>query len=522
MTKNTVRQICVIAGILASSLSARAIPYDTQITIDRALNSPTLTIRYSGAFVALVESRINGESLGTRSVSAAKGSGETDFSFNVNDLKDGDNDVEIRLFDRTGKVVGTEHTNISTEQTLNAPVFLTTPKMGQTVMGPVSIKVGFGQKLNNVYVSFFVDNSFNSMSNFPPFEFTWDTARVSNGWHDIEAWAIDENSATLKTRRVKVFVNNPSGHTFRPGVTDTGTLSLNTEHVSITNGVSGLRGSIARTGIIAGASSRGLAPSVRTGAIPQVGDRTPTMGSAISAKPLMTPKGVATGFRSILPSVTMTKVATKGSNLSLSAIANQNRVSVSNPSPFRSVRATSANALSEFAMQSPKAPKYLGEISVKVHNPLVATRTPEGVGSSIQGLESATDLLVLTRGQRIPNLGAFAVVYNSQYVNFDVPTRVEDGIPLAPFRHLVEKSGGKIDWENMTKTVHAEASRNKIQLQIGSRDAKINNSIVTLEKVPTIDRGRTIVPLSFMHDALNVNVEYDKATGHVLITSIKK
>jgi hypothetical protein len=40
-----------------------------------------------------------------------------------------------------------------------------------------------------------------------------------------------------------------------------------------------------------------------------------------------------------------------------------------------------------------------------------------------------------------------------------------------------------------------------------------------METAPYIDRGRTIVPLSFIDDALNVNVDYDKETGHVLITS---
>jgi hypothetical protein len=37
-----------------------------------------------------------------------------------------------------------------------------------------------------------------------------------------------------------------------------------------------------------------------------------------------------------------------------------------------------------------------------------------------------------------------------------------------------------------------------------------------------LERGRTIVPLSFIRDSLNVEVEYDPSTGHVLITTKKK
>lgn len=130
--------------------------------------------------------------------------------------------------------------------------------------------------------------------------------------------------------------------------------------------------------------------------------------------------------------------------------------------------------------------------------------------------------MLITKGTRIPNLSSFAVVLNSQFVDFDVNTRVDDGVPMTPFRHLLEKAGGSVDWLNSTKTVSAKADGHDIQLKIGDRNALINKLTVSLEVAPYIDRGRTIVPLSFLHDALNVNIEYDKETGHVLITTAQK
>src|SRR5687768_8854286 len=116
LTSN-IRRMCVLAGItvMAAIASAAEIPLDAQIMIDRALNSPTVTIRYNGANAAVVEFRLNGESIGTRSVNASKASGETNFNIDLGLLKDGDNEVEIRLFDRTGKLVGSDKTNISTD-----------------------------------------------------------------------------------------------------------------------------------------------------------------------------------------------------------------------------------------------------------------------------------------------------------------------------------------------------------------------------------------------------------------------
>ncbi len=55
--------MCVLAGIAALGVTANALSLDAHISIDRAINSPTVTIRYTGAHTALVELRVNGESL---------------------------------------------------------------------------------------------------------------------------------------------------------------------------------------------------------------------------------------------------------------------------------------------------------------------------------------------------------------------------------------------------------------------------------------------------------------------------
>ncbi len=205
--------VSVAAGSLAS------IDRSQQIKIDRAINSPTLAVKYNGVHAALIELRINGESFGTRTANEAASSGETSFSINVLSLHDGDNDIEIRLYDKSGHMVGSEKTVITTDSDTKGPVFLSTPKVGDNVLGPCEITVGFGRDLKNSYVSFFVDNQFKSMMNFPPYTYVWDTTRESNGWHEVEAWVVDDTSATYKTRKVRVFVNNPGGHTYRPLVT---------------------------------------------------------------------------------------------------------------------------------------------------------------------------------------------------------------------------------------------------------------------------------------------------------------
>lgn len=504
------------AGLLVGSVAAQAFTYDAQIMIDRALNSPTLTVKYKGAHAALVELRVNGESLGTRSVLASKDAGETNFALNLTDLKDGENDVEIRLFDRTGKLVGSDHTNISTEQTLNAPVYLTTPKVGQTVRGPVDIKLGFGENLKDVYVSFFVDNNFKSMSNVPPYQYSWDSTTEQNGWHELEAWAIDGSSTTYKTHKVKVFVNNPGGRTFRVGVHDEeGTPSLNPSDVQVLDAAnhSQIRSSNIGGAGVSAQTHTGLAPTLRSGSTTSNSVRANIVDTTIGEKPVGSSRGIPTSVRQLLPT---------GNRLAPEATRAEPRHTV--------VRLIESAAL-KARVASKRTQRIndidLGEIVIVPHHSLqlgaVVQKATQIPTSSVLGsVETVSSLIPITRGQRIPNLGSFAVVLNSQFLNFDVATRTDDGVPMAPFRHLIEKSGGSVDWENSTKTVNAHADGHSIFLQIGDKNARINNSVVPLDLAPYIDRGRTIVPISFMRSALNVNVEYDKTTGHVLITSIKK
>ena len=112
--------------------------------------------------------------------------------------------------------------------------------------------------------------------------------------------------------------------------------------------------------------------------------------------------------------------------------------------------------------------------------------------------------------------------FNNTPVDFDVPTRVEAGIPLTPFRQIFEYTGGSIAWDDATQTVHATNSLNDILFRIGAADATVNQKTVTMERRSSIDHGRAIVPISFIRDSMNVTVHYDEKTGHLLIESKPK
>jgi len=448
---------------------AAEIPSDTQINIDRALNSPTLTIRYNGANAALVELRINGESIGTRSVNAAKAAGETNFTIDLQALRDGDNEVEIRLFDRTGKMVGSDKTNISTDQSDKGPVFLRTPKVGATVQGPVEISLGFGREMKDVYVSFFVDSNFKKMTNYPPYSFVWDSATETNGWHELEAWVIDESSTTFKTKKTRIFVNNPGGRTDRVGTSSAVQPKANPITGGVTGSDAGTKPLLAKNNaLVAASTNAGKAPGI-SGSTSSNKVHATLAGGMSGIKPSHDPTVMATGVKSVTPMAAQPRIA--------------------------------------MVQQTTVSAKVIQQT---------------GVMATVKSVVAASNMVRITKGQHIPNLGTFAVVLNSQFVNFDVQPRVDEGVPMTPFRYLMEKAGGTVKWENDSKVVKSKADGKSIQIKIGQSKAMINDLSVSMERAAYLDRGRTIVPLSFLHDALNVDIEFDKETGHVLITTAKQ
>jgi len=150
------------------------------------------------------------------------------------------------------------------------------------------------------------------------------------------------------------------------------------------------------------------------------------------------------------------------------------------------------------------------------------TATPVAIKvPPVQQTAAAVQTVRVTQGVRLNLTTPLKLTYNSRTVNFDVQPRITNGIALSPFRHLYEAAGGQVKWEHDSKSVLANGAATEAKIQIGSTRAYLNGQSTTLEYAAFIDRGRTIVPLSFISDALNVNVDVDPKTGHVLITAKK-
>lgn len=455
-------KLAFCAGLMALALCAQASFADASIVIERAANNRTLAVSYSGAHATYIELRINGASVQSRKISAEADEGETSFDIDTAALQSGKNSIEIRLYDAKGKLLGSEKSEIKIDRSGEGPVYFVSPKPDTHQQGIVEIKVGFRQQLKNVYVSFFVNDEFKILKNYSPYTYRFDTMTVPNGWHEVQAWVVDDSSATFKTEKLRLFVDNPGGRTKRP---ESEQIPVPTPEVK--------------------PAVKADAPEIKVPLNPTV------KGSDV--KPIAKPgKGAESGPKPAGPDLPKTDVKTSQPGGTIT-IKNDPQ----NPDQLVAVK-TDVTTPDKPVTVKPAAP-------VK---PPVKPTTP-------------LKPLTITKGSRIPDLDTFDVYLDGARINFDVAPRIENGVPLAPFRHLFEGTGGEVKWDNGSKAVEGFSDGMKVWFRIGDPEAKVDGKSVHMEVAPYIESGRSIVPLSFLSDALNIRVQFDPGTGHVLIESTK-
>lgn len=90
---------------------------------------------------------------------------------------------------------------------------------------------------------------------------------------------------------------------------------------------------------------------------------------------------------------------------------------------------------------------------------------------------------------------------------------------MVPLRGVFEALDAKVLWKQSTKTVTAMKDGTTIVLPLGSRTATINGKSITLDVPAKSIKGRTVVPLRFVSEALGEKVGWNSSTKTVSITT---
>lgn len=428
------------------------------------------------------------------------------FDVDSSTLLGGTHNVQVKVFAQDGAIATAQVEVLAAGAGNPAPaervagdpeMTFRSPGNGNRVSGTVEIQIDAPDKGGvNPYVTFYVDRQFKTLKNYPPYSFTWDTTEVPNGAHTIEAMGYLESTNTTATRRIQIFVDNPGGNTVRmKDVVD-----------------------LRKPGGKEGTSAAKLASLVSRRDVLPV-QRLADIAGALTARDV----------RAVEP--TAPRIARRVSAMAPLAAVEPEVLLAVTPSMLRSAIAAPQLA-SEARADGGVSPARLADIKTTAlqpvqGRPVAATplaRTP--VRLSIAGPVRA---IQINRGDLSPagRPASFVpdvrqglqVAFDGTQIAFDVQPRVEKGLPLAPFRQIFEHTGGQVMWVPSTRVVRAVNAEREIVLSVNGGTAVVNGESVMLERAPFIERGRTIVPLSFIGKALDVKVDYDPSTGRLSIIS---
>lgn len=90
---------------------------------------------------------------------------------------------------------------------------------------------------------------------------------------------------------------------------------------------------------------------------------------------------------------------------------------------------------------------------------------------------------------------------------------------LVPIRFVSEAMGAEVSWNGDDKEVNIVKGRDTIVTHILSSRATLNGVLYTFDVPAMIKNNRTFVPLRFIAEMLNCDVEWDEGTYTVTITS---
>ncbi len=528
-----------VSGLKLSVAPLGALNADTPVALD---------VNFRGGKVRGVEVFLDGNRIAKETINTVDTHGVISFKLPSSLLPEGAHEIMIQATDIDGSTATT-----TTRLRINAPAeeavarFLT-PKRNAMVKEFAPIEIKLDDSIKDPYVVFFLDGAFLSARNYSPYVYSLDTSKYTNGSHTVKVEVWDSaGTSVLKTLTTALKINNVGG----PTNLQTTTPDLNRKTPKPTTAEADVVRADAQASVPTGtlemqsgssfshsSTNARNSMTVRNNTLPgssfsPVKSKFPISGVSnagmvdLELKPLVSNNDLArtpNANSSILRGTTAPK-ALLGNGDNHRPVRVTPQPSVNSTFPGLLAEPADLTALDgemvRVARQAIKV-RRSGNVAARPSTALDAVTTPV-VASPAHTIKIAQTprAYVGTRSMHNSHVKTFDVAFDNTQIAFDVPPRIENGMPLAPFRAIFEHSGGTVKWYSESKTVRAINNSKEIEIHIGDKEATVNNQKVKLDAKAYLDRGRTIVPLSFVKDAMDVKVTYDAHSGHVLIESNK-
>ena len=112
------------------------------------------------------------------------------------------------------------------------------------------------------------------------------------------------------------------------------------------------------------------------------------------------------------------------------------------------------------------------------------------------------------------------VIVNEKPVAFEGqgPKEVK-GRVLVPLRAIFEALGAYVEYDSVFRKVTASVGADEVSVTIGERIATHNGVQMVIDVAPEVANGKTLVPLRFIAESLGAKVDYDDKTRTITIST---
>ena len=402
---------------------------------------------------------------------------------------------------------------------------LLSPSPDGKVQGVMTLRVEASDPSGKApYVSLFIDKTFKTLRNYAPYEFEWDTTAYSNGYHTVEAYGYNDTASVGHAKTLRLYVNNPGGET-----------GIRRDLLDAPKAVKPAR-IIAAPKKQAALPEQWLAPAQIAALRPSSHLKSP---EAIVRQLAAGAHGLHFGGLDFATELSTPFAAPKAAPVKPTAVpvrVKAVRAQAVKPVPM-AVSTDTAAAVAETPARTLSKKVHLPQLaSIRLPgndlaSPFVALPhlAPATVKTAVRQTTPAFPKMHALRvhlpigmmSSLLRSAGQRTILFNHTTVTMDRPLTVQNQVLFGPLRQIFEQGGGTLTWQSASGTVRARSATKNILLTMGDTHAQVNAKQITLDGKPYLLMGRTMVPLSFIGLALDATVQFDPATGHLLVTSHK-
>ena len=123
-----------------------------------------------------------------------------------------------------------------------------------------------------------------------------------------------------------------------------------------------------------------------------------------------------------------------------------------------------------------------------------------------------------TNSTIILQAGNTVMTVQGSNIYLDVPPIMVNGRILVPLRSIAEAFEAEVEWHGDTQSIYMTRNGSTISMQLGSYNANVNGTNISLDVPPQIIDGRTMVPVRFIAEFWGTDVSWIEATQTLYIT----